>query len=119
MQKSKLYSKIQIIREHLDEHRKASKDVLVRTNPKFQKSAENLIHYLSLRTLDLRKVQDELSEIGLSSLGSPEAYTYQNILDLQKWLRPYAPKEKSNGKPETDYEAIGFKESRSDYGSSS
>ncbi len=112
MQKSKLYSKIQVIREHLDSHRKASKDVLVRTNPKFQKSAENLIHYLSLRTLDLRKIQDELSEIGLSSLSSPEAYTYRNILDLQKWLRPYAPKEKENGKPDKEKEAIGFKESR-------
>ena len=35
-----------------------------------RESARNLIHYLSLRTFDLRELQAALSEMGLSSVGS-------------------------------------------------
>lgn len=87
MKKSKIRGKIQLLKDLMDRRREESKQILDRVNPKFKLSAENLVHYLSLRTLDLRKIQDELSEIGLSSLGSPEAYAYRNICDLLTWLK--------------------------------
>lgn len=87
VKKSKIRGKIQLLKDLMDQRRKESKHILERVNPKFKLSAENLVHYLSLRTLDLRKIQDELSEIGLSSLGSPEAYAYRNICDLLTWLK--------------------------------
>jgi pyruvate kinase len=37
-----------------------------------EQSARNLVHYVALRTLDLRSLQAELSELGLSSLGRAE-----------------------------------------------
>ena len=42
-------------------------------------SARNLIRYLALRTFNLREVQSELSNRGLSSVGHSERYTLANI----------------------------------------
>lgn len=41
----------------------------------YRLSAENLLHYLCLRRHDLREVQAQLAQIGLSSLGRSEAAT--------------------------------------------
>ncbi len=43
------------------------------------KSIENLNHYLKLRTMDLRGLQDDLTEIGLSSLGRSQGYILNSI----------------------------------------
>lgn len=42
-------------------------------------SAVNLAHYLALRSFDLRELQDELSSLGLSSLGRGEAGIVENL----------------------------------------
>lgn len=42
-------------------------------------SARNLIHYLALRRVDLRRLQRELSEHGLSSLGRCEAHVQASV----------------------------------------
>jgi pyruvate kinase len=39
-----------------------------------QASANNLLHYLALRRHDIRKLQDQLAQFGLSSLGRTEAH---------------------------------------------
>ncbi|MBL8842805.1 MAG: pyruvate kinase [Planctomycetes bacterium] len=41
-------------------------------HPSYQASARNLVHYLQLRTHDLRPLQQHLVELGLSSLGRCE-----------------------------------------------
>ena len=41
--------------------------------------ALNLAHYLALRSFDLREMQDELSALGLSSLGRGEASVLENL----------------------------------------
>lgn len=43
-----------------------------RVDPSYRRSARNLIQYLALRRRDLRPLQMELSELGLSSLGRSE-----------------------------------------------
>src|SRR5210317_2133431 len=40
--------------------------------PQRQQSAENLLHYLALRSQDIRPLQDRLTRLGLSSLGRLE-----------------------------------------------
>ena len=45
----------------------------------FKVSALNLAHYLVLRQTDRRKLQIELSELGLSSLGRSEAHVLQTL----------------------------------------
>ena len=42
-------------------------------------SAENLLHYLALRSRDLRPLQNELARLGLSSLGRAEAHVMATI----------------------------------------
>ncbi|ALP54753.1 hypothetical protein Tel_06135 [Candidatus Tenderia electrophaga] len=49
------------------------------------KSARNLGHYLALRRHDLRQLQDQLAEAGLSSLGRCEAhvmYTLNRVINM-------------------------------------
>ncbi|HEY5121766.1 MAG TPA: hypothetical protein VII84_09355, partial [Acidimicrobiales bacterium] len=47
-------------------------------------SASNLIDYLTLRSFDLREVQESLAELGLSSLGRAEEHvitTVERVID--------------------------------------
>ena len=46
---------------------------LTRVQPSYQASARNLVHYLSLRSVDLRPLQEQLAQLGLSSLGRAES----------------------------------------------
>ena len=39
-------------------------------------SAQNLIHYLTLRNIDIRLLQNELHNLGLSSLSSSESHIH-------------------------------------------
>jgi len=48
-------------------------------DPSYGESAKNLIHYLALRRHDLRALQSELSELGLSSLGRSESHVLATI----------------------------------------
>lgn len=72
----------------IEEFSLLSAGVRENVHPKFYESARNLVHYLALRTADRVEIQDSLSQIGLSSLTNPEAYTYRNICDIIKWLDP-------------------------------
>jgi pyruvate kinase len=50
-------------------------------------SARNLVDYLALRSTDIRELQDQLSELGLSSLGRSEAHTQATVRAVQSVLR--------------------------------
>lgn len=45
----------------------------------FRQSARNLLHYLALRTRDVRPLQDTLAELGLSSLGRCESHALASV----------------------------------------
>jgi len=66
-------------------------DHLIRAvQPHYRRSARNLVHYLALRTFDLRDIQWQLSSLAISSIGHSERYTLsnlQNILYLLRMLR--------------------------------
>lgn len=47
--------------------------------PLHRDSARNLIHYLSLRAVDLRALQEQLATLGLSSLGGAESHVLANL----------------------------------------
>jgi len=42
-------------------------------------SAVNLVHYLAMRKIDLRRLQDRLARLGLSSLGRAETHVLANV----------------------------------------
>ncbi len=63
-------------------------------HPNYRISGKNLIHYLTLRTFDLRKLQEELANLGLSSIGSSERYNLTNIEHIISFLICSLPSQK-------------------------
>ncbi len=49
------------------------------TAPSMRESAYNLVHYLAVRRHDARELQDELTRLGLSSLGRMEAHVMASL----------------------------------------
>ncbi|MCL4244265.1 MAG: pyruvate kinase [Candidatus Dadabacteria bacterium] len=63
-------------------------------DPAYVRSAENLLHYLALRRHDLREIQSELAELGLSSLGRSESHvsaTIESVLNTLCRLADCSP----------------------------
>ncbi len=48
-------------------------------DPVYEESAKNLLHYLAFRRHDLRALQSELAELGLSSLGRSESHVLATV----------------------------------------
>ncbi|MCC7506262.1 MAG: pyruvate kinase [Saprospiraceae bacterium] len=72
-------------------------DIIAGVHPKQQASAANLIHYLSLRCEDLRELQDDLHNAGLSSLASSESHALRQIqMVLQRLGEAVPPEEVSD-----------------------
>ncbi|OWY22457.1 pyruvate kinase [Sphingobacteriales bacterium UPWRP_1] len=57
-----------------------------KVHPSNRKSACNLLHYMALRTLDIRNLQDELHAAGLSSLASSESHIRGQVLAIMRLL---------------------------------
>lgn len=53
----------------------------------YKLSAKNLCRYLILRSYDLRKYHDSLSDLGLSSIRTSEGYVYSNLFNIQQNLK--------------------------------
>ena len=52
---------------------------LLEVQANYRDSARNLLHYLSLRRVDLRPLQEQLAQLGLSSLGRSESHVLANL----------------------------------------
>jgi len=52
---------------------------LQEVQPGYQQSARNLIHYLAMRSVDMRDLQNKLAWLGLSSLGRSESHVLANL----------------------------------------
>jgi pyruvate kinase len=59
-----------------------------KTHRNFQLSIRNLLHYLVLRSEEIRPLQEYLHERGLSSLSSSESHTFSQVLQIIRWLAP-------------------------------
>jgi pyruvate kinase len=70
--------------------------------PRHRDSARNLIHYLSLRSVDLRGLQEQLAWLGLSSLGRAESHvlaSLDKVLGLLHQLTKQAWQDRSAEEP--------------------
>ena len=78
-------------------------------HPDYRLSAKNLIRYLILRSHDLRKYHNSLSELGLSSMRAAEGYVYGDLYNVIRNLNLIkgTPLEMT-----TDLEIIGYAQSR-------
>lgn len=62
-------------------------DALAQVDPKFYESARNLIHYVAMRRVDFRDIQEQLSFLGLASLGRAEKSVLSSIRTVKNALR--------------------------------
>ena len=74
---------------------------LASIHPNFQHSARNLLQYLALRRRDLRPLQEELAQLGLSSLGRSESHVLATIDTVLWTLRKLADQADAQGLPAT------------------
>ena len=74
-------------------------------HPQQQHALRNLIHYLTLRSEDIRELQDSLHTHGLSSLASSESHIHRQIQSILQWLKQ-------------DYSAAELDECTYEFGSS-
>ena len=63
---------------------------LLAVNPKYRDSARNLVHYLALREVDIRDLQDNLASLGLSSLDRAERNVMASINAVRSALHALA-----------------------------
>ena len=66
-------------------------------HPAARESARNVIHYLALRSDDLRTLQPALAQLGLSSLGRSESHVVANLDAVTRCLRGLAELPESSG----------------------
>lgn len=59
---------------------------LQQVHPDNRARARNFLHYLALRTFDLRQIQAQLSELGISSMAHAEGYVLHNLLRIDHLL---------------------------------
>jgi pyruvate kinase len=74
-----LIGQLWALRKSMLEHESALAPELTRVLPEYRESARNLIHFLSLRSVDLRPLQEQLAWLGLSSLGRAESHVLANL----------------------------------------
>jgi len=95
--------------EHIvDKEKKINKKVS-KVHKDYKLSAKNLYRYLLLRSFDLRKYHDSLSDLGISSLRSAEGYVLSNIYYVVKNLRLI---QNIAFDYKLDLEIIGYKKSK-------
>ena len=75
----RLIDQLMALRQTLLEREKAYKKKLKNVLPEYRQSARNLVHYLTLRRVDLREMQEQLAWLGLSSLGRSESHVLANL----------------------------------------
>ena len=56
-----------------------SADLMKDVHPEHRLSAQNLLHYLALRSRDMRPLQSQLAALGLSSLGRAESHVFAAV----------------------------------------
>lgn len=60
--------------------------LLQKVHPNYAVSARNLVHYLAVRSRELRNLQEGLSEMGISSQSHAEGYTLHNLANIRRLL---------------------------------
>jgi pyruvate kinase len=74
-----LIRQVESLRQAVERQAELNRVSLLKLPPDRQHSAENLLHYLALRSRDLRTLQDQLTRLGLSSLGRAEPHVLATI----------------------------------------
>ncbi len=104
----RLIGEFESIRDDMLRMVEESADLLRDVHPQHQPSARNLLHYLALRSCDLRPVQARLAAAGLSSLGRAESHvlaTVEKVLSVLRTLSGRRGTEEPHSPDEVDQAA--------------
>jgi pyruvate kinase len=74
-----LKTQLWVLRKTMLQRESSMQSALDQVLPVHRDSARNLIHYLSLRAVDLRALQEQLAWLGLSSLGRAESHVLASL----------------------------------------
>ncbi len=95
-----LLNDIETIIEALKKAERKKKPLIAQVTDTYRHSARNLIHYKALRKFDLRKIQKELEQLGLSRLARAEGHVLASLLQIRYVLQRLAnPNEARHKKP--------------------
>jgi pyruvate kinase len=109
MPSSAIIKKLEALRSEMLETETSVLEKLRGLNANRRESAKNLLHYLALRRHDIRQLQDELSSIGLSSLGRCESHVISSIDSI---LRLFATLEPANSESTVPTPSDGYEKGR-------
>jgi pyruvate kinase len=84
------------IYRHLRSIEQKTANATARVHARQHASALNLIHYLALRSSDLRDLQDDLHEAGLSSLASAESHVLWQVQAVLQRLGVQIPEKEAS-----------------------
>jgi len=87
MKINKLISDLSRIKEFIESKDFQIQDLAKDVYSHYNLSAHNLYRYLILRTFDLRKYHDNLSELGVSSIRTSQGYVYSNLCNVLRNLK--------------------------------
>ena len=104
----KLEKELKKIYKKIVQQDPAARSISSEVHETFRLSAKNLYRYMILRSFDLRKLHDNLSDLGISSIRTAEGYVYSNLFNVIKLLRLLQGKTWID---EPEVETIGYKRS--------
>ena len=84
--RSELIEALEARRSAMKQQELAHEEEIRLLHPNYQDCARNLIHYLTLRTFKMRRIQGHLSNIGLSSFSSSEGYAMADLNHVLQYL---------------------------------
>lgn len=69
-----LIQSIHDLLDYISQAREKAEPTLAQIHPEYRQSAENLVHYCAMRSRDLREVQKQLRQLGLSRLANSQGH---------------------------------------------
>jgi pyruvate kinase len=78
--------KLDVILDQMNQDELKSKDILDNVHPYYQKSAQNLLHYMSFRKFDVRSIQEKLKDLGLTRFSNAGGHIKASVLMIRYLL---------------------------------
>jgi len=88
---SQLHASVERIYQNQKTAEQNAGQIIAHVHPEQKQSITNLIHYLTLRREDLRAMQDNLHDAGLSSLASAESHAMRQVQAVLQRLEVVIP----------------------------
>ena len=87
---AELAAALEVLRDEMRDRHEMSADAFARVRPRHRRSAENLVDSLTLRSRDMRPLQEPLTQLGVSSLGRSEEHVVESVERVVDVLRAIA-----------------------------